>query len=59
MRSMVKELHVPTSKATVMVTVSLGVAEWRREDTSETLLIRSDQALLQAKRMGRDQVLQA
>lgn len=60
MRSMVKEVRVPTTKGMVMVTVSLGVAEWRRQDdSSETLLIRSDQALLQAKRLGRDQVIQA
>jgi diguanylate cyclase (GGDEF)-like protein len=60
MRSMVREVRVPTTKAMVMVTMSLGVAEWQRErDTSESLLMRSDQALLQAKRRGRDQVLQA
>lgn len=58
-RSMVKDVRVPTEQGMVMVTVSLGVAEWRpKEDSSESLLIRSDQALLEAKRSGRDQVCQ-
>jgi diguanylate cyclase (GGDEF)-like protein len=59
-RTMVKEVRIPTEKGMVKVTISLGVAEWRRdEDTSESLLIRSDLALLEAKRQGRDQVIKA
>lgn len=59
-RTMVKEVRIPADQGMVKVTISLGVAEWRQEeDTSETLLIRSDQALLVAKRLGRDQVIKA
>ncbi|MGB7563905.1 MAG: GGDEF domain-containing protein, partial [Prochlorococcaceae cyanobacterium] len=59
-RTMVKEVRIPTEKGMVKVTISLGVADWRRdEDTSESLLIRSDLALLEAKRQGRDQVIKA
>ncbi|MFS6827528.1 diguanylate cyclase [Cyanobium sp. ATX-6F1] len=59
-RAMVKDVRIPAEKGMVKITISLGVAEWRREeDTSESLLIRSDLALLEAKRQGRDQVIKA
>ena len=44
---------------TVTVTVSIGVAEARREDSPANLLRRADAALYRAKRLGRDRVEQA
>ena len=38
------------------VTISLGVAELNRENTPETLVERTDNALYTAKRNGRNQV---
>lgn len=39
------------------ITISLGLAQARPADTPETLFERADQALLQAKRNGRNQVV--
>jgi len=38
------------------VTLSLGVAVGRRDDSLESLLARADQALYEAKRTGRNRV---
>jgi diguanylate cyclase (GGDEF)-like protein len=40
-------------------TFSAGVAVWNREETSDQLVARADQALYQAKQAGRNQVLAA
>src|SRR5581483_11317851 len=40
-------------------TCSVGVATWDRVETAEQLIRRADQALLAAKRGGRDQVFMA
>ena len=40
------------------VTASFGVAESQVDDTPQTILRRADQALLQAKHQGRNQVVQ-
>jgi len=44
---------------TVKVTISAGVAQARPEDTLETLITRADNAMLEAKRHGRNRVLKA
>lgn len=41
---------------TLSATVSMGVAEYRPEDTAESIVGRADQALYYAKKHGRDQV---
>ncbi|OJA05901.1 sensor domain-containing diguanylate cyclase [Halomonas sp. QHL1] len=38
------------------VTISIGVAGWRRGDSRKSLVIRADQAMYQAKKRGRNQV---
>ncbi|MFN2332387.1 MAG: diguanylate cyclase [Halomonas sp.] len=38
------------------VTISIGVATWRREDSLKTLVARADQAMYRAKEGGRNQV---
>lgn len=43
----------------LMITVSLGVSQAREVDTPEELLERADQALLEAKRAGRNRVITA
>lgn len=51
----VREAVVQVKKHTVQVTISIGVAEFRRGvDTWETILNRADAAMYQAKRNGRD-----
>ncbi|WP_347330618.1 sensor domain-containing diguanylate cyclase [Marinimicrobium locisalis] len=38
------------------VTISIGVAEWRKGDTMKSLLVRADQAMYDAKHSGRNRV---
>lgn len=38
------------------ITISIGVAEWRRGDTAQSVIERADQCLYAAKRGGRNQV---
>jgi diguanylate cyclase (GGDEF)-like protein len=43
-------------RASILVTVSLGVAEWNGEETSAQLFERADSKLYEAKRSGRNKV---
>jgi len=43
----------------VKMTISAGVAQANPEDTPDSLMIRADNAMLEAKRRGRNQVLKA
>ena len=45
--------------AVISFTISLGVTEYRRGDTSHTIIDRADHALLEAKRQGKNQVVSA
>jgi two-component system cell cycle response regulator len=47
---------IPDSQTGLTVTVSIGVAEARREDSPTSLLRRADAALYRAKRLGRNRV---
>jgi two-component system cell cycle response regulator len=48
---------VVTEKGPLQVTISIGVAASRAEDTSQTLLKRADLALYRAKKEGRNRVV--
>jgi diguanylate cyclase (GGDEF)-like protein len=52
----VEALVVPGPRGPISVTVSVGVAEFKPDDDLDTLLVRADQALYQAKESGRNQV---
>ena len=52
----IREHRVETAQAAIHVSVSIGISEWRRDDTVVTFFDRADQALLLAKRNGRDRV---
>ena len=41
------------------ITVSIGVTEWKKDNSPEKLFNRADQAMLQAKRAGRNKVITA
>ncbi|MCF8031865.1 MAG: sensor domain-containing diguanylate cyclase [Desulfarculaceae bacterium] len=47
----------PGSGARVMVTVSLGTAQLRSEDSARSLVSRADQALYRAKALGKNQTI--
>ena len=57
LRERVSALPIETGKGAVRVTVSIGVAELRVDDTLESLLKRADEALYRAKAEGRDRVV--
>jgi diguanylate cyclase (GGDEF)-like protein len=56
-RRSVERLQIFSGEQRVVVTCSLGVAEWEAGDTIDTLLRRSDVALYQAKTTGRNKVV--
>jgi two-component system, cell cycle response regulator len=58
-RRTIGEMKIPADKAVVEVTCSIGVAEWEIGDTADSLLRRSDLALYEAKRAGRNRVVAA
>jgi len=39
------------------ISVSIGLANFEKEDTFDSILLRADQALYEAKEKGRDQVV--
>jgi two-component system, cell cycle response regulator len=56
-RRSVERLKIYSGEQPVVVTCSLGVAEWEAGDTIDTLLRRADLALYQAKSTGRNKVV--
>jgi len=52
----VRSLSIPVGEQTLAVTISIGVAQYKREKEDwQTFLSRADRALYQAKERGRDQ----
>jgi two-component system cell cycle response regulator len=58
-REAVSELTIRADGETIVVTCSVGVAEWECGDSIDTLLRRADVALYEAKRSGRNRVVAA
>ncbi len=58
-RRCVEKLSIFSGERPVVVTCSLGVAEWEAGDTIDTLLRRADVALYEAKRPDRNKVVAA
>ncbi|MCP5277021.1 MAG: diguanylate cyclase [Thiobacillus sp.] len=56
-RARLEQTPVPTGNGPCVVTVSIGVAEVRKEDSVETLMHRADAALYAAKQQGRNRVV--
>ena len=52
-----KPLGPPWNDGTLSLTVSIGVAEWTQHMKSDDLIAEADQALYQAKHLGRDLVV--
>ena len=59
MRCALAERRIDIETATIGVTASFGVAEYREGEEFEELLARCDEALYRAKREGRDRVVKA
>ncbi|HSL56261.1 MAG TPA: diguanylate cyclase [Acidimicrobiales bacterium] len=57
LRGATAELRVETAGPPVQLTVSVGVACWKPDDTLDGLLRRADQRLYRAKAAGRDRVV--
>ncbi len=55
-RKNLEERAIKDEKNTYKVTVSLGVAEFKIDDTEETIIKRADQGLYKAKEAGRNRV---
>ncbi len=56
-RSQVESAHYSAGEQSVMVTVSIGIAQWQADDIDSTAVYaRADQALYEAKRAGRNRV---
>ncbi len=55
-RKAVEEAPFPTSAGPLPITLSLGLALNSERDTTETVIIRADKALYQAKQNGRNRV---
>lgn len=56
-RSLIEKLDINTGKATVRLTVSIGLTFFKEGDDISTLSKRSDKALYSAKRNGRNRVI--
>lgn len=59
LRSHLAELPVTTKTSPVPVTVSIGIAEWARNEPLDHLVSRADAALYRAKSEGRNRVIVA
>lgn len=58
LRARIESSPTQCSGQEIQLTVSCGIAQWRNEETMESLLDRSDKALYQAKTLGRNRVCQ-
>jgi two-component system, cell cycle response regulator len=56
-REAVSELAIRAGDETIVVTCSVGVAEWEPGDSIDSLLRRANVALYEAKRSGRNRVV--
>lgn len=56
LRKAVEAHHVNIDGLEIAVTISMGLAEYNREETGEELFERADKALYEAKKNGRNQV---
>lgn len=56
LRKAVEAHPVPVDGIEIAVTISMGLAEYNREETGEELFERADKALYEAKKNGRNQV---
>lgn len=56
LRSRVASVPAVTDPTPILVSVSIGMAEFRRDESLESWLARADQALYDAKRQGRNRV---
>ncbi|MCW8905917.1 MAG: diguanylate cyclase [Sedimenticola sp.] len=58
LRHSISEIHLSLGEATLQLTVSLGIAQYREGDTSfEDILKRADNALYMAKTQGRNRLV--
>ncbi len=55
LRKTIEESEFNTGDQSVRLTVSVGVTQWRSQDSENTLIKRADDALYRAKREGRNQ----
>ena len=58
-RKAVEQMPVKTERAVINLTASMGVTTIRAEDSTVSLFKRADEALQQAKRAGRNRVVEA
>ena len=57
LRQRIAELVFETPRKPIGITASIGIAEYRKTDTLQTLIERADQGLYQAKETGRNRVI--
>lgn len=55
-RECVEKLEIRQSEKPIQITISIGVAVYRHDDTADRIMARADTALYQAKHMGRNRV---